>query len=318
MSTVTLPAFDGSRPLGYLAALGTLRLLSRSGDARLSWRRQDRAGVLTSSRSTLDEVAADLAAVVQTIPPDGVLPGCPPDFPSPGASVWVPRAELIPVAQDALDRASPEERDEVAGWLAALVSPSSVDGKGRAALTLYLAPAGNTSIRTMLSQALKVIRDDPERHLAASLQRRQRVERVTGEYLDETAYSEAGEPLRGDPAATWLALMALPLLPIRGHYPASAAQRRGRPGYLGVPVGWHYPRPSDAGPELRLPLWGHPLPAEAVTALMEHPALSPEHDDDPATAEVLDELGVHTVTRADRWAPPGGKSAGFLRVVRDV
>jgi hypothetical protein len=86
MTRLALPALDGRTPLGFLAALGVLRLLTDHTDhhARLAWSRQDCTAVLHDAQPDIDTLAADLTGIVHGIPDGGVLPQTSTDFPPPG------------------------------------------------------------------------------------------------------------------------------------------------------------------------------------------------------------------------------------------
>ena len=77
MTALSLPALDGRSPLGFLAALGVLRLVTEYTDhpARLAWSPMDGTAVLHDAQPDVDSLVADLTDIVRSIPDDGVLPG---------------------------------------------------------------------------------------------------------------------------------------------------------------------------------------------------------------------------------------------------
>ncbi|MGB8380595.1 MAG: hypothetical protein WCG47_04975, partial [Dermatophilaceae bacterium] len=93
----------------------------------------------------------------------------------------------------------------------------SVDTNGRADISLFAAPSGRQSTRTMLEKPLAHVRTHPT-VLPEALMGWRRYPGVSGEYLDHRVLSGAvdtpdGKPAeRGVPGATWLALMSYPLL----------------------------------------------------------------------------------------------------------
>lgn len=315
MNEVRMPALTGDSPLGVLAAIGVLRLLSDfTEDAPLlRWDRATLTALLCGRRASLDEVVDDLKQVVEGIAEGSILPGVGAGFPPPGAApdgLRVPQGELGRVSSLLLDQMSGSQRDEALRWLSSLVTDLAVDDKGRVAISQFTAPSGKQSMATMLEKPLEQIRKKPD-YLRQALVGWRRVPGVTGEYLDHRAMWDAtedggGSPsMRGVPGATWLALMSYPLL-------RTTASVRKRP----LSSGWHTatargPRLYD---ELRLPVWEQPLGPAGVTTLVEQPALSGSQGiaGQVGSQEELAMLGIISVCRARRYQPPGGKSAGVL------
>lgn len=302
MNVLRMPALDGRTPLGFLAALGLIRLLDVFTDdsPRLSWSPEDYTARLLTTRSSVDAVLADLHDIVDGIPADGVLPGVPVNFPPMGAApdrLRLPPVELRALANDL----GPELNAEVEAWLASLVTDLSLDDKSRAAISMMAAPSGKQSMRTMLYFPLKLIREDPA-CLAEALLGWRRRPGVSGEYLDhrvlfDSADSGGGKSEeRGVPGATWLALMSFPLF------------RTTAVGAEPITTGWHR-RPRR--PSIFIyPLWTAPLDRFAVTALIEHPLMRQCLPGEvPAPAKVL---SIFAVQRAQRRRIPGRTFAGVL------
>jgi hypothetical protein len=311
--TLSLPALDGRSPLGFLAALGALDLLSEHTDRtpRLAWSATDCTALLDSGHQTLDELVTDLQKIADAVPEDGVLPGLPIDLPPPGAApdpLRLPRARLRELAEDTYERCgSAGER-----WLASLVTDLALDERGRAGTSLFTAPAGRQSMRTMLEKPLADLRGRPTA-LREALTGWRRCPDVTGEYLDHRAVFDAvdapdGKPrMRGVPAATWLALMAFPLLRT-----TAVAGTRVSSGWQTTPARPGGKRPKQ-NPRLVYPLWSTPVDPHGVVALLEHPVLQgaePGPAQPPAPA-----LSIFWVCAAERRPLPGGKSAGVLTPV---
>ena len=192
--------------------------------------------------------------------------------------------------------------------------------QGRVAISQFTAPSGKQSMATMLAKPLEMVQRDPD-YLRQALVGWRRVQGATGEYLDHRAMWDATEDgggatgaMRGVPGATWLALMAYPLL-------RTTASLRGRP----ATSGWHTVTEGRRRyDELRLPVWEQPLGPAGIVALIEHPALAPVNAprDEPQRqresrrlARAHRALGVVHVCRARRRQPPGSKSAGVLTPV---
>lgn len=312
MIRVELPALTGDSPLGILAAMGALRLLTTFSDDAplLSWDPGTLTAVLTSRRAGIGEVVTDLQRIVEGISEDSVLPGVAGGFPPPGPApdrLRVPQMSLREACGGFLKGQTDAQGLEVFRWLGSLVTDLAADDKGRVAISQYTAPSGKQSSATMLEKPLELIRSEPE-YLHQALVGWRRVADVTGEYLDGRAIWDAAQDGRGDsggmrgvPGATWLALMSYALFrttSISGKRPHSS--------------GWHTVRlGSRTVDELRLPVWTQPLGVAAVTALVEHPALArPELKPDE-----LGMLGVVHVCRARRYQTPGSKSAGVLTTI---
>lgn len=305
MTQLALPALDGRKPLGFLAALGVLRLLTvhNGGSPRLSWSPDTASAVLDSDHASVNSVVQALTAIVGSIPEGGVLPGLPVDFPPPGEApdhLRVSRAELAELAKTWLPKPDPETE----AWLASLVTDLSVDDAKRSEISLMAAPSGKQSTRTMLQKPLELVRHQPSL-LHEALVAWRRYPGVTGEYLDhqvlydaaDSGYGQSVE--RGVPGATWLALMSYPLL----RTTASASER--------TTTGWH--RGQTGPPVFIYPLWTAPLDCAAVVALLEHPLWEQAIEGGlPARAGALSVFSVH---KAQRRRISGRTFAGVLAPV---
>ena len=308
MTTVPLPALDGRTPLGFLAGLGTLRLLTecRGTAATLAWSTTDCTALLSGPWHTTDEIAAELAAVVSSIPEDGVLPSQPADLPPRGEApdrIRLPRPQLRELARHVWDTAG--EAGE--RWMASLVTDLSLDEKDRADISLFTAPSGKQSMRTMLQKPLDAVRRRPE-VLQEALTGWRRYPGITGEYLDHRVLFDAADAPdgtsreRGVPGATWLALMTYPLL----HTTAGPA---GAP----LTTGWHYPTPRESDRCLIYPLWSAPLDTHAAQALLRHPVLSGAAPGQPPSAAAP--LSIFLICSARRRRIQGRTFAGALAPV---
>ena len=303
MTTLPLSALDGRTPLGFLAALGVLRLVVEhvGHPARLAWSQQTATAVLHDAHDDIDSLVAALTTVMRSIPDDGVLPEMSPDFPPPGEAPDKLRLERKPFVTYAKSR---YHKDGPAGesWLSSLVTDLSVDDRGRVDISTFMAPSGKQSTRTMLEKPLGLVRSKPE-YLREALVGWRRYSGVTGEYLDHRVLFDAvdapdGKPAeRGVPGATWLALMSYPLL--------RTSADRGEP----LTTCWQaFPRPD--GRRMVYPLWSEPLSLSAVQAVIEHPML---RNADPGKPPLgADLLSVFWIGHAARRRIPGRTFAGVL------
>jgi hypothetical protein len=310
MNTLTLPALYGRLPLGFLSALGVLRLLDKYTDdsPRLSWCPQDLTARLHTNRSSIQDIVNDLIKIVDSIPDDGVLLGVPINFPPPGEA---PDKLLLPPAklQCYVKEFTPTPNPEIDAWLSSLLTDLSLDEpnrerEARVAKSLMIALSGKQSTRTMLQKPLERLRDN-KNYLKEALLGWRRVDSVTGEYLDhqvlfDAADSGEGESTeRGVPGATWLALMSYPLL------------RTTALGKQPITTGWHYkPRQYRT---LIYPLWTEPLDVYAVVALLEHPLM--DECIDGKFPKGLQLLSVFDLVCARRQRVPGRKFEGVLTPV---
>lgn len=302
MTTLVLPALEGRKPLGFLAAVGLTRLLTVHGGARpkLSWRRDDVAAVLDGPWDSVGAVVDVLKGIVSSIPEDGVVPGAPAELPPPGEApdkLRLPPGDLRQLAVALAATPDPE----IEAWLASLVTDLSLDDKRRSDITLMAAPSGKQSMRTMLQKPLAQLRSHPD-CLGEALTGWRRRPGVTGEYLDHQVLFDAGDSgfgeseERGVPGATWLALMAYPLM------------RTTAAGAEPITTGW-YRKPRR--PAIFVyPLWATPLDLHAMSALLDHPLWSGGLDG--ALPDGAAALGVFTMGRAQRRRIPGRTFAGVL------
>lgn len=321
MTELRLPALDGRIPLAWLAALGVLRLVSlhSPGDgrpeARLRWDQVDAVAVLCGAHDDIGSLASDLVDIVSRIPDGGVLPGLPPTLPPPGEApdkLRLTRGAFRPAIEDLLAGAS-LNAEEAEAWLAALVTDLAVDDKGRASVSQWTAPAGKQSLRTMMEKPLGLVRRRPE-ELREALEGWRRTSGYTGEYLDNLATFKAAESqdgtaaMRGVAGATWLALMAFPLLPMTGQADTPVSSGWRRDGRRRVAV---------------MPLWRDPLDLAAVQVVIRHPLFQVRTTGtgDPvlptARRRAAQELlGVFSVTHAVRRKSDDDKNAGILTPVQ--
>ena len=307
---VELPALGGQDALGFLAALGTLSILSdrQPGAVRLSFTTTRGTAVVHSPWPTLDALAQELADIVAATPKDAVIAGATPGFPLRAGTgpdpMRRPRDSYRDLAAD-LRSLDPQATGK---WLPHLFTDLAVDSAGRAALTPFAAPRAKQNARTFFGKSYGLVRSQPEL-IHEALASWRRMEGVTGEYLDHHVLnSPVDDPRgakaaeRGVPGATWLATMALPLLRLTGdgRHPAATL--------------WHHLGQRSI---MIWPLWRQPLDTLAVQALLEHPSLKPVSAGPAVRAADWPPLGIFAVHAAEREKlPDADKFAGVLASVR--
>ncbi|MQY06245.1 type I-G CRISPR-associated protein, Cas3-extension family [Actinomadura macrotermitis] len=317
MPAVELPALDGRDPLGFLATLGLLHLLSAEldGQAELSFSDFTGRAVLHSPLISIEEITAVLVKIVDRAGDDTAIVGVDDRFPLRRPDQSAARAAKeaggekdpmrVPRDQYPVLAAKVAELGEEAGrWLTHLVTDLAVDGKGQAALTPYCAPAGKQSFRSFFATPLQEVRKNASGYLREALTGWRRIDNFTGEYLDYRVIRDAADhPLgksteSGVPGATWLATQSLLLFRLTGDGNRVAATLWHRHGRRQVMI-W--------------PLWSQPLNVSAVMTLLEHPALAPDPEPPLALSKhPLQALGVFAVAATERRPLRETKSAGVL------
>ena len=303
MTGLPLPALDGRAPLGFLAALGVLRLVTEhtGHSARLAWSTQDATAVLHDAQPTVDALVDDLVEIVNAILEGGVLPETGSDFPpfgGPKDKLRLTREEFPSYAAQVVD----VEADGGERWLASLVTDLVLAADGRIETSQFTAPSGRQTMRTMLREPLALVRAQPS-HLREALLAWRRYPGVTGEYLDHKVLFAAVDSAdgrsaeRGVPGATWLALMSYPLL-------RTTAVDKEVTTTCWQDLGW------SAGRRMVYPVWSEPLDLAAAAALLTHPVLDGAEPGTPPDGARL--LSVFQVVHAERRRIPGRMSAGVL------
>ncbi|MGW5679522.1 type I-G CRISPR-associated protein, Cas3-extension family [Streptomyces sp. NPDC003860] len=306
-----LPALYGSTPLGFLAALGTLRLTHHVLDQapQLSWAGPDAPAILhTHQPLTHESLAALLATQLPAQPEKDALAIAPgildqPRHTSPDA----PNDPLRMPIQEALDhlrahaRAERDHDDNRAHWFTSLINPlSTTPGKTKetraprrpmkgSSQTLYtrttpfFGRTGRITLPNSWATAAQHCINNPD-HLHAALAHWQRVDGYAGANLDHFSLGDAhmvshGEPTQqGVPGATWLALHGFAAFRLIGN------------GNRPHATSW-----NTTTNAFTWPIWHPPLTTTALTALLEHPAIHTHTL--PAT---LDNLGVTAIYTAPR------------------
>jgi hypothetical protein len=308
-----LPALDGRDPLGFLASLGLLRLLAEDGaDVQLSFSEQTATAVLHGPYGSADEVAAALKDVVVRNP-DSVIPGVPAGFPR--MKVGTKGSDPMRVGREEYRGHVETVRQSVGQvalrWQAAIATDLACDREGKVILTPFFAPSGQQTVRSFFEKPVTMVRREPERLLEA-LTAWRRVPGVTGEYLDHRVLRSKADHPRGEsaeigvPGATWLAIMAMPLLRLTGDSTSARSTLwRRLPSRQAVMI-W--------------PVWRPPLDLPAVVTLIEHPDITIDVTDGQYVTDTTawSALGVFAVAAATRRPVEGRKSAGVLTPVTVV
>jgi CRISPR-associated endonuclease/helicase Cas3 len=314
MHRIELTALDGREPLGFLAALGVVRLLAEEtvADVRLHFSDRTATAVLTGPYRDIDAVVGALTQIAAG--GDALIPGATPGFPQKagkGADPMRVSRRLFPELCGTI-RTSAESR-----WLSVLLTDLAVDSQDRVALTPYSAPSGKMNLRTFFEKPVAAVRAEPSR-LREALTGWRRVDGVTGEYFDHRVLrSSADHPLgvsseAGVPGATWLAIMALPMLRLTGDGRSVSATL------------WH--RLGGRRASIMVwPLWRRALDVRAIEVLLEHPALRPRVSEGGvitvgranvlSALDALTALDVFRVCGAERQRVQGRNFAGVLAPV---
>jgi hypothetical protein len=306
---VDLPALDGREPLGFLAALGVLQLLSSECgvNAQLAFSEATGCAQLRSSLPSTASVAEALAGVLAEIPDGAVLPGASPGFPPPAVSGKDPLRQKPPGYRQLADEVRTRDPHTAEMWLPALVTDLALDNQERCAITPFSAPSGQQKLRTFFEKPLQEVQRNPD-YIHQALTSWQRIKGITGEYLDHRVLRSNADDIlgrngqeQGVPGATWLAIMALPLFRLTGNGGQRASAL------------WH--RPAGRRALMIWPIWRTPLESSAVQVLITHPSLKPINDKPTVCTNDWQALGIMNVYGAERQRIPGRNFEGVLAPV---
>ncbi|MCU4750048.1 hypothetical protein [Streptomyces sp. G-5] len=306
MHRLTLPALRSDSPLGFLAALGTLEIVTHTLDAaaRLSWNGPAQpANLHTTTPLSLPDLANHLHQQLPHIPakkkrdkkeeereqepavePEPLLlaPGLFARERAPGAPNETLRMPLA-AAHEELRRHAAAEREAgapQARWFAALVNQLHAEEKSGGhytSITPFFSPAGQMTLRQNWLRAVEKCHSDPQQ-LTAALTSWVRVDGYAGASLDyhsslpAAAQSDGEGAQNGVPGATWLALHAF------AHYRPTGNGQRPRT------TGWHRTT------AFTWPIWHPPLTTTAITTLLEHPLVH-----GPRNTTHLTNLGITAI-----------------------
>lgn len=322
----TIPALSGREPLGFLAALGLVRLMV-SEDWRLSWdpmTAQAQVHGPASVGAARDGVVAQLTGMRD----DELLPGLPASMLPPRASDSGPDPARIDIP-DLGQKSSDFPRAPGSGWVTSIWTDLADDDKGRCARTPFNAPAGKQTFSRMFVKARGIVLDDPDRWIGEALEGWVRREEFTGEGFDSRALRDAAElpdrkpSMYGVPGATFLALAAVPFFRVsgagslsRGESKRAFRSRRNTVSWYRPPVGTHRRRNVFAWP-----LWTAPLDEAAIHCVLDHPEVHRAVPlalgaDELQRRPSLAPLGVWAIGIASRRQSAAGKSEGVLTAER--
>lgn len=318
MRELSLPALDGRDPLGFLAALGIVRLLSSANEAvTLSF-----DPMLATARlrgpTSLTDLVVRLVEIIDSLPQGSLMKGLPPALvPPPSGDDFIDPARLtVSQFEDSVAHASSAEERS---WIRSLWTDLGSAETGLCAVTPFYAPTGRQTLRTALEKSAELVFADPGRLLRETIESWRRVNGFTGENLDYRAVRSAaeqpdGSPLMsGVPGATWLALSSIPLFPMGGDgvTPKTLRWQRLRfDGQRGTRLSFSWP------------IWSSGIDADGIAALLAHSAVDraatfavggpAEPRDKGRVRDQLRALSIERVVVARRRQLPGGKSAGVL------
>jgi hypothetical protein len=307
LTTIEMPALDGRNPLGFLAALGLLRVLS-TGDVKplkLSFSRDSAVALLRSPLASIDDVVEKLQSLVFQNP-DAAVVGLDQRFPTPAGRGSDPMRRPREAFRELMEEVRELDGRAAHEWMPSLFTDLAIDSQGRADLTPFCAPSGKQNLRTFFDKPLSAVRVSPL-HLREALVSWRRVDGFTGEYLDHRVINSAADDPggragaeRGVPGATWLATMAIPMLRVTGGGKQIDATLWYHIGRRWIMI-W--------------PLWEAPLDATAIQVLIEHPCLAPVDPAPKVRGDTWPALGIFAVYGSERQRIPGRNFAGVLAPV---
>lgn len=267
MKQIVLGGLDGSNPLGFLAALGLLRVLdTRSGATdrpRLGWVDEGRwRPVLHLQNDAVDpveQVIEDLASW-RDAPELGL------HYKETGAKaiydLKAPPDVFLTFARQARDAAVPGSRRQ-ADFAAAYATDVAVDGSGSTKPTALHFTSGQQKFLEMVRELADGVVADDIREMMVSWRYESPLPVLRWDVAGERIYAlSAANPSKdkalGVPGANWLAFQALPLFPCfpTGHRVMTTAF-------------------TGSGNDIRFtwPLWVPPASLRAVRSLLTTPGL---------------------------------------------
>lgn len=286
MNRIELPALRAGDPLGFLATLGLLRVLSgRCGiEAHLGWDGLSGPARIHTPLADVDEMVSVLAAWIDSLDPeerlvDTELPGFPM---SQSADVYEPmRMSLDGAVEcarrfvDGNGRGDDEDAVIATSWFGSLVNQLAEGRPGNPKrlerereLSPFVALRGRQTVAQVFGSTIEAVQGDTPRFIHEALVGWRRVDGFSGANFDARAVRDAGVlqskkvPDAGVPGATILALQALPMCRLVGD------------GSRGSSTLWQRQRVEGRwGEWLVWPVWRSTLDVEAVGVLIEHPSL---------------------------------------------
>lgn len=260
MTTLRLPALAGDTIHGWLATLGASRILATRYptmtlhyDLTTTPHHEQVTPVLTGGPATIAELADVLMAdTMDRIPDGGVLPDLGPDYPPAGSRWWRHHTDPPIVVQE-------WENDP---WQAALISASGL-------LTPWIRPHAAQTIRGMIATAGDILRKRPG--LLSDALDGLGLDRgyPGGLWLLSTWSPGDDAPTKASPGRDWLALMALPWLPVHDE----PTYEPGQPPCLASTPGSRWRLNYDGSRRWvhEWHLWSQPVPVSALPYMLSAP-----------------------------------------------
>lgn len=306
MSQLALRALRGDHPLAFMAALGVARLAQEDCgiETRLGWPQGPRNGaaIEVDGVSTVDELAEILFGVVATMQRDDHLIPNIGDFP-PRKEGDSGRDPLRTLGRTELRHLGEGCRfDDVRGrWLAGMLAVGGDPEHDRFdKSSALLTPTGQTTVDRYLRSNRNAVQDAADLKSALMAWRRRDGDNPAV-YLDPSAMRGVGTTNESktknytDPAAVWLALMALPLFPVVGRDNGSTST-----------TNWARRKRASV---LIWPTWSLMLPLAAIGPLLSHPSVT-------RPSERCAALGISAVFESIRQ--PGTNAEGSLAAADQV
>lgn len=272
MTDIILTGLDGSNPLGFLAGLGVLNVLTEHGDATLAWRTGDWRASLTADGVTSDDLIRILTDETATWKDDPCLALKYPKPASKGSRAgkakvaWdlKPPPEMFRwYVENLVARGDPARRRSM-DFAAAFATETAQDNNGNTKPTALHFTAGQQQFLEMVSQLRASVMPDDFREAIFGPWRYERDLPVLG--WDCTAarmYAlRADDPSiaekRGVPGADWLAFRGLSFIRV--------APIGGQIVTTGCAGGWK----TGA---FRWPVWTASLTKDTIQSLLQVPGL---------------------------------------------
>ncbi len=256
--SVTLSALDGSNPLGFLAALGTLRLLSAEEPAlKMRWIREGAWHPELVGIDDVEPIPARLVALAKLNLPLT-------NFDSLGKNITVDPACFSGFVDQAF-RAAMKGNRTLADFAAAFGSEVLPDDKGRIQYTdlCFITGSGHQHFLGTMKGLCEAVSDEHIRDALFGDWKKLKGLSMRWDPSDAAEYAfRWGDPSAEGASSVWganlLAIHGLPLFPTQ---PASKGLRT--TGFREV-----YPFP-----EFTWPIWTHPISLDSVRTLLTLPEL---------------------------------------------
>lgn len=259
MMRAELTGLDAADPLGFMAAVGALRVLSRTiPSARLGWQQ---TGSWTAALTTPEEI--DVEACVQNDLERWRRGHMALDF-AVGAERKIQDLKHPPEDFRALMRTVAND-EEAASFVAAMATGVAVDGTGQTKPTsIHLTAGQQRFMDAVLSLREEITKEDIHEALFGPWIGRKgpkdlRWRAASDRYRALLSYDPGKETGASVPAATWLAFQALPVFPV-----VAVGRRAVTTGFSG----------RGKRETFAWPVWEHPLSLTEIRTLLGTPGLA--------------------------------------------